>query len=64
VKLGSFVGKKNRLLSMNCSSSSDNGVGFSSEGVQQQIEGDKDAVMIVDHGSRREESNLMLSKFV
>jgi hypothetical protein len=66
VKLGSFVGKKSRLLSMNCSStspSSDNGIEFSSDRVQQ-MEGNKDAVMIVDHGSRREESNLMLSKFI
>lgn len=65
VKLGRFAGKEGLVLPMNCASSSSNhGMEYSSEMLQQQIEGDKDAVMIVDHGSRREESNLMLSKFI
>ncbi|XP_078172895.1 uncharacterized protein LOC144566749 isoform X2 [Carex rostrata] len=68
VKLGRFAGKERLVLPMNCtsssSSSSNHGIEYSSEMLQQQIEGDKDAVMIVDHGSRREESNLMLNEFV
>ena len=67
VKLGRFAGKERLVLPMNCassSSSSNHGIKYSSEMLQQHLEGDKDAVMIVDHGSRREESNLMFSKFI
>ncbi|KAJ3686105.1 hypothetical protein LUZ61_015269 [Rhynchospora tenuis] len=68
VKLGGFVGKERIGSPMNCSASSpsslNNGVEFLSEIVQRQIGEEKDAVLIVDHGSRREESNLMLNDFV
>ncbi|KAJ4781795.1 Sirohydrochlorin ferrochelatase [Rhynchospora pubera] len=65
VKSGGFVGKERIGFPMNCSASSSNqAIEASSEIVQRQIGEDKVAVLIVDHGSRREESNLMLNDFV
>lgn len=50
--------KNSRYLpTKGCLAAGNGGLGQQTNGV-----GDKDGVIIVDHGSRRKESNLMLSK--
>ncbi|KAJ3692325.1 hypothetical protein LUZ60_012675 [Juncus effusus] len=63
VELEGSVRRKRSLLSMN-SSSSNAGSESSVEKIEKNSLGQKDGVIIVDHGSRREESNLMLNEFV
>ncbi|XP_008783194.2 sirohydrochlorin ferrochelatase, chloroplastic [Phoenix dactylifera] len=56
----SRITTKGRTLSTKCCLS------VRSEGLErfEHLMGDKDAVIIVDHGSRRQESNFMLNEFV
>ncbi|KAL6846203.1 hypothetical protein ACP4OV_023651 [Aristida adscensionis] len=49
-------------LAMNCKPNP--AFGSETTGREDFTVGDKDAVVIVDHGSRRQESNLMLNEFV
>ncbi|XP_062223477.1 sirohydrochlorin ferrochelatase, chloroplastic-like [Phragmites australis] len=57
------IGRNSRSLAMNCNPDSAFGSETSSGGDNFTV-GEKDAVVIVDHGSRRQESNLMLNDFV
>ncbi|RVX08865.1 Sirohydrochlorin ferrochelatase, chloroplastic [Vitis vinifera] len=50
---------KRYLPTKGCLAAGNGGLGQQTNGV-----GDKDGVIIVDHGSRRKESNLMLNEFV
>ncbi|KAL6640162.1 hypothetical protein ACP70R_015548 [Stipagrostis hirtigluma subsp. patula] len=56
------TGRNSVNLAMNCKPNPASGSETSER--EDFIVGDKDAVVIVDHGSRRQESNLMLNDFV
>ncbi|XP_062218875.1 sirohydrochlorin ferrochelatase, chloroplastic-like isoform X2 [Phragmites australis] len=56
------IGRNSGNLAMSCKP--DPAFGSETSGGDDFTVGDKDAVIIVDHGSRRQESNLMLNDFV
>lgn len=64
VNLQKFRRKHNTSFHVRASMSIGNGRGFEGEESTSCTLGDEDAVIIVDHGSRRQESNLMLNEFV